>query len=249
MAVSVTVDAEDVERFSRISEQWWDEKGKFRPLHQINPVRTHYLREQIITHFGLNTDSIRPFSGLTLLDIGCGGGLLCEPFVRMGAMVTGIDASEKNIKVASLHAEKMGLEIDYRATTPELVANKTPITQYDIVFALEIVEHVADVPLFLKSCAALVKPGGLLFMSTINRTLKSYGLAIIGAEYILRWLPRGTHEWHKFLKPSELCEGLRKENMVIDNMTGIAFNPLKNNWYLSQHDLAVNYMLTAKTCV
>jgi 2-polyprenyl-6-hydroxyphenyl methylase / 3-demethylubiquinone-9 3-methyltransferase len=241
-AQAQTVDPEEVERFSRIAEEWWDENGKFRPLHRIGPVRIQYVRDQACAHFGLDADRMKVLSGMRLLDIGCGGGLMCEPMARMGADVTGIDASEKNIAVASLHAEKMGLAIDYKCAAAEEVAEQN---SYDIVLALEIVEHVADVPAFLKACAALVKPGGLLIMSTLNRTLKSYGLAIIGAEYVLRWLPRGTHQWNKFLKPSELCSGLRHEGLVIKNMSGMAFNPLKNEWRLSERDLDVNYLLTA----
>lgn len=242
---ATTVDSEDVARFSRIAEEWWDEKGKFRPLHRINPLRIGYIREQVCRHFGRDGDNIKALSGLKLMDIGCGGGLLCEPFTRMGASVTGIDASDKNISVARLHADRTGLDIDYRCTTPENLEQAADHAgQYDIVLALEVVEHVADVPLFLHACTRLVKPGGLLFMSTLNRTLKSYGLAIIGAEYVLRWLPRGTHDWHKFLKPSELCEGLRREGMTITHMSGMAFNPLKNTWYLDEKDLSVNYLVT-----
>jgi len=256
-----TVDRDDVERFSRIADEWWDEHGKFRPLHRMNPTRLRYIRDRICAHTGRNPEKRDALAGLRLLDIGCGGGLLCEPFARLGADVTGIDASEKNIKVASLHAEKMGLEVDYRCASPEeLVAgcrlqvedkeksvtyNLQPTTTYDIVLALEIVEHVSDVPVFLHACAKLVKPGGLLFMSTLNRTVKSYALAIVGAEYVLRWLPRGTHQWQKFLRPSELCAGLRKEGMEIAHMTGMVFDPLRDAWNLKESDLGVNYMLTA----
>ncbi len=243
---SATVDKEDVERFSRIAGEWWDEHGKFRPLHQMNPVRLQYMRDQACAHFGRDPHQMQVLSGLTLGDIGCGGGLLSEPFARMGTKVTAIDASEQNIKVASLHAEKMGLAIHYRCTTPELLCADSSET-YDIVLALEIVEHVADVGEFLRACTKLVKPGGILFMSTLNRTLKSYALAIAGAEYVLRLLPRGTHDWKKFLKPSELCAGLRKEGMTVTHMTGMAFNPLKSAWRLDDRDLSVNYLLTA-TC-
>lgn len=241
-AQAQTVDPEEIERFSRIAEEWWDENGKFRPLHRLGPVRLKYIRDNAMRHFGRDADEMQALSGLQVLDIGCGGGLLCEPVTRMGAKVTGIDASEKNIRVASLHAEKMGLEIDYRCASPEELNTGTA---YDIVLALEIVEHVADVPLFLKSCVSLVRPGGMLFMSTLNRTVKSYGLAIVGAEYVLRWLPRGTHQWKKFLKPSELCGGLRREGMTIENMSGMAFNPFRNEWHLSDTDLDVNYLLAA----
>jgi len=239
-AAQQTVDPEEIERFSRIAEEWWDENGKFKPLHRLGPVRLGYIRDQACDHLGRDKDQMKALSGLALLDIGCGGGLLCEPMTRLGASVTGIDASERNIRVASLHAEKMGLAIDYRCATPETLTGA-----YDIVLALEIVEHVADVPAFLKACASLVKPGGLLFMSTLNRTVKSYALAIIGAEYVLRWLPRGTHTWSKFLKPSELCGGLRHEKLAIEDMAGIVFNPLRNEWGLSKTDIDVNYILTA----
>jgi 2-polyprenyl-6-hydroxyphenyl methylase/3-demethylubiquinone-9 3-methyltransferase len=257
---SQTVDPEEIERFSSIAEEWWDENGKFRPLHRLGPVRLQYIRDRACAHFARDPEQMKVFSGLRLIDIGCGGGLMCEPMARLGAEVTGIDASKKNIGVASLHAEKMGLAIDYRCASPEkLVAScelqvaRDPATRnmqhatpsYNIVLALEIVEHVADVPAFLKACAALVKPGGLIFMSTLNRTAKSYALAIVGAEYVLRWLPRGTHSWKKFLKPSELCAGLRHERMNIEDMSGLAFNPLKNEWHLSKTDLGVNYLLTA----
>ncbi len=241
---SSTIDREDVDRFSRIAEEWWDETGKFRPLHRINPLRLGYIRDRACNHFGRNPEQMKSLSSLTLLDIGCGGGLMAEPLARIGARVTGIDASEKNIQVAAFHAEKMGLRMDYACTTPEQLCKGTT-KAYDIVLALEIVEHVADVPLFLHACSKLVKPGGILFMSTLNRTLKSYTLAIIGAEYMLRWLPRGTHDWRKFLKPSELCAGLRKEGMTIAHMTGMVYNPLQSEWSLEESDLDVNYLLTA----
>jgi 2-polyprenyl-6-hydroxyphenyl methylase/3-demethylubiquinone-9 3-methyltransferase len=258
-AAQQTVDTQDVARFSAIAEEWWDENGKFRPLHRIGPVRLKYIRDRAAAHFKRDTEQMKALSGLSVLDIGCGGGLMCEPLARLGAGVTGIDASERNIAVASLHAEKMGLDIEYRRASPEELAARsgergegnldprlsTLAPAYDIVLALEVVEHVADVPLFLKACASLVKPGGLLFMSTLNRTIKSYGLAIVGAEYVLRWLPRGTHQWKKFLKPSELCAGLRHEGLVIENMSGMVFNPFKNAWHLSTGDLDVNYLLAA----
>lgn len=239
-----TVDPEEIERFSRIAEEWWDEKGKFRPLHHINPLRLGYIRDQACAHLGRNPEKRDSFSGLKLLDIGCGGGLLCEPLTRLGAKVTGIDASQKNIAVASLHAEKMGLEIEYVATTPEAMTAKNSET-FDIVLALEVIEHVADVTAFLHACSAVVKPGGLLFISTLNRTIKSYALAIVGAEYVLRWLPRGTHSWQKFLKPSELCSAVRKEGINIVHMTGLVFDPFRDNWSLKESDIAVNYMITA----
>ncbi len=259
-----TIKPDEVERFSRIAEEWWDENGKFKPLHRINPLRLQFIRDHACRHFGRNSDTLRMLSGLTLLDIGCGGGLLCEPLTRLGASVTGIDASEKNIKVASLHAEQMGLSIDYRATTPEeLSAVRFQLSEekgtkpaadsrhltppsYDIILALEIIEHVEDVPLFMQSVCALVKPGGLLFMSTLNRTLKSYALAIVGAEYVLRWLPVGTHSWNQFVKPSELAKFLRDNQVSLIEQTGMTFNPIKNRWSLNPGDLDVNYLLVAK---
>ena len=269
-----TINPDEVERFSRIADEWWDEKGKFKPLHKINPLRLKFIRDHACEHFGRDADSIKSLKDMTILDIGCGGGLLCEPLTRMGANVTGIDASEKNIKVASLHAEKMGLEIDYRATSAEaLVASNTDVgvsngskatrrgsegetrtgeafppamDSYDIVLALEIIEHVDNVDLFMQSVCALVKPGGLLFISTLNRTVKSYALAIIGAEYVLRWLPVGTHTWNKFVKPSELANHLRTNHLDLASQTGMVFSPLKNTWSLNANDLDVNYLLVAK---
>lgn len=238
---TTTIDPDEIERFSRIADEWWNENGKFKPLHRMNPVRLGYLREKVAAYFGRDPQQMQSLSGLNILDIGCGGGLLCEPLARLGAQVKGIDASEKNIRVASLHAEKMGLSIQYECTAAEKLTG-----QYDVVLAMEIVEHVADVPAFLKAVAALVRPGGLLFMSTLNRTAKSYAMAIMGAEYILRWLPRGTHEWRKFVKPSELCAGLRDCSMSIEHMTGMVFQPFGSSWSLNERDLDVNYLLQAK---
>lgn len=235
-----SVDAEDVERFSRIAEEWWDENGKFRPLHRINPVRLRYLRERVEAHFGKSTEPSAPLSGLRLVDIGCGGGLIAEPMARLGATVTAIDASEKNIGVARLHAQQMGLTIDYQATTAENLRAQNQ--RYDIVLALEVVEHVADVAFFLETVSKLVKPGGLLVMSTLNRTLKSLLMAKIGAEYILRWLPIGTHDWNQFLRPSQIIEPLSQHGLHLLDLTGMVFSPLKNEWRLEQRDLEVNYL-------
>jgi 2-polyprenyl-6-hydroxyphenyl methylase/3-demethylubiquinone-9 3-methyltransferase len=236
----VSVDPEEIERFSRIADEWWDEKGKFRPLHMINPVRLSYLRAQIASHFALTKEEHAPFNGLTLVDIGCGGGLISEPIARLGASVTGIDASEKNIKVASLHAERMGLSIDYQATTAENL--RAEGRQFDVVFALEIVEHVADVAFFLETVAALVKPGGILVMSTLNRTLKSLVIAKFGAEYVLRWLPIGTHDWNKFLRPSEIIAPLEGYGLTLTDLSGMVFSPLKNAWRIDAQDVEVNYL-------
>ena len=232
---SDTIDPEEIERFSRIASEWWDPEGKFKPLHRINPIRIQYILDQLAS---------LALHGLTLLDIGCGGGLISEPMCRLGAKTTGIDASEKNINVAKLHAQQQGLVIDYRATSAEsLVATGAC---YDIVLALEIIEHVANIPTFVETCCKLVKPGGIMIWSTINRTPKSYALAIVGAEYVLRWLPRGTHTWRKFVKPSELYSELRKNGLEITNMTGMSLNPLNFQWQLNKNDLAVNYLLVAK---
>lgn len=227
-----TVDAAEVEQFSRIASEWWSPYGKFKPLHDINPLRIGWIQGKI-------GDGQIP--GKTLLDIGCGGGLVCEPFARLGAKVTGIDASEKNIEVAKLHAGQSGLAIDYRCTAAEALAATG--AQYDVVLALEIIEHVANIDLFVQSCAALVKPGGLIVMSTINRTFKAYAFAIIGAEVVMRVLPRGTHDWKKFLKPSELCRALQHHHITIDEMTGMVMNPLKWKWELHSKDLDVNYLV------
>ena len=236
-----TIDHAEIERFSRIAGEWWDPMGKFAPLHRLNPVRISYLRDRAAAHWQRDALSGAPLEGLDLLDIGCGGGLLCEPMSRLGARVTGIDAAERNIATAALHAEGQGLAIDYRASTAEALAAGGK--QYDIVLALEIVEHVADVELFLRCCGQLVKPGGLLFLSTLNRTAKAWALAVVGAEYVLRWLPRGTHDWKKFLKPSEVVRGLRGGDIETREIVGVVYSPLSRAWSLSKSDLDVNYML------
>lgn len=238
-ASQTTVDDAEIAHFSAMAEEWWDARGKFRPLHQMNPVRLRFIRDHATAHFGHNVVQ-QPLSGLSLLDIGCGGGLLCEPLARLGATVTGIDAAEKNISIARLHAEQMGLAIDYRHTTAEALAASG--AQYDIVTALEIVEHVADVGIFLQAAAALVKPGGMLFMSTLNRTAKSYATAIIGAEYLLRWLPRGTHHWRKFLKPSELILPLEQLGIRTLDLQGMSYGPFNASWSLSPKALDINYI-------
>lgn len=263
-----TIDNEEIERFSRIADEWWNPVGKFKPLHRINPLRIGYIKEQIlhklrVTSYEKLSPPIEsnsqlathnsPLKGIRLLDIGCGGGLISEPMARLGAQVTGIDASEKNIRVASLHAERSGLAIDYRCATAEnLLADihqspppnpQSPL--FDVVLALEIVEHVASIPAFVQAASGLVKPGGLMIWSSLNRTAKSFALAIVGAEYVLRWLPRGTHSWNKFIKPSELCTHLRHEGMEVLEMTGMVMNPLTFTWELTPKDLSVNYLLAA----
>jgi 2-polyprenyl-6-hydroxyphenyl methylase / 3-demethylubiquinone-9 3-methyltransferase len=236
-----TVDEGEIERFSRIAEEWWDPHGKFAPLHRLNPTRLGYIRDHAASHWQRDPLSGSPLDGLSLLDIGCGGGLLCEPMARMGATVTGIDAAGRNIATARLHAEGQGLAIDYREATAEVLAGEG--REFDIVLALEIVEHVADIDLFLRSCGQLTKPGGLVFLSTLNRTAKAWALAIAGAEYLLRWLPRGTHDWKKFLKPSEVVRGLRSGGVETQEIVGVVYSPLSRAWSLNKRDLDVNYML------
>ena len=236
-----TVDPAEVERFSRIAQEWWDPAGKFAPLHRLNPVRLSFIRDRAAAHWQRDPLSAAPLSGLSLLDIGCGGGLLSEPMARLGASVTGVDAASRNVSVAARHAEGQALTIDYRQGTAEALAASG--AQFDIVLALEIVEHVADVDLFLASCSRMVKPGGLLFLSTLNRTAKAWALAIAGAEYLLGWLPRGTHDWRKFLKPSEVVNSLRRGGVETEEIVGVVYSPLGRAWSLSKSDLDVNYML------
>ena len=236
-----TVDPAEVERFSRIADEWWDPTGKFAPLHRLNPVRIGYIRDRVAAHWQRDALNGEPLQGLSLLDIGCGGGLLSEPMTRLGASVTGVDASERNIATASVHAARQDLAIDYRQGTAEALADSG--AQFDVVLALEIVEHVADVALFLRSCGRMVKPGGLLFLSTLNRTAKAWALAIAGAEYVLGWLPRGTHDWKKFLKPSEVARGLRAGGIEPQEIVGVVYAPLSRKWLLNKNDLDVNYML------
>ena len=238
---TTTVDPAEVERFARIAEEWWDPRGKFAPLHRLNPVRLAFIRDRAAAHWQRDALSGSPLQGLSLLDIGCGGGLISEPMARLGAQVTGIDAVDRNVATARLHAAGQDLAIDYRGTTAEALAEAGQ--QFDIVLALEIIEHVADVDLFLQSVGRLTKPGGLVFLSTLNRTAKAWALAIAGAEYVLRWLPRGTHDWRKFLKPSEVVRGLRHADVEPQEILGVVYNPLSREWSLSRRDLDVNYML------
>ena len=238
-----TIDRDDVARFSAMAAEWWDPEGKFRPLHRLNPVRLGYIRDRLCAKSGRDSRSLRALDGLAVVDIGCGGGLVSEPLARMGARVTAIDASANNIAVATAHAAESGVAVDYRATTAEALAADG--ARFDAVVALEIVEHVADVPLFLESCTALMKPGGALFLSTLNRTAKSFLFAIVGAEYVLRWLPRGTHSWEKFLRPSELVDGIEAHGAIVRDLTGMIYDPLADDWRLGR-DLSVNYMLYAE---
>lgn len=241
---ATTVDDAEIAHFSAMAEEWWDEKGKFAPLHRMNPCRMQYLRSQIIRHFSGDDASATPLVNLSLLDVGCGGGLICEPLARLGAKVTGIDASEKNISIAEAHAAQSSLAIDYRVSTAEALASSG--TTYDVVLALEIVEHVADIDLFYDALIALVKPGGLLLLSTMNRTAKSYALAIVGAEYMLRWLPKGTHDWKKFIKPSEMAQALMKRGLSITDTSGMIYNPFSREFSMNYKDLDVNYLMAAK---
>lgn len=229
--MSSTIDPKEIEKFSRIADEWWDENGKFKPLHKFNPIRIEFIKREISQYFTINSD-------LKILDVGCGGGLVSEAFAKAGATVTGIDAAEKNIAVAKIHAEKSGLSIDYRATSAEELDEK-----FDVVFALEIIEHVADVEKFIAGCAKLLKPNGLLFVATMNRTIKSLALAKFAVEYILRWLPAGTHDWKKFLKPSELYSKASRHDLTLKSLTGFHYNIIKDQWSESQN-LDINYIAT-----
>lgn len=238
-----TVDAGEIERFSAIAAEWWDPRGKFRPLHKLNPLRLAYIRDAVCTHLGRDPLAPKPLAGVRIVDVGCGGGLIAEPLARMGAEVVGIDAAERNVKTAAAHAAEGGVAVDYRATTAEALAAAGET--FDVVVAMEIVEHVADVDLFLDALTRLARPGGTLFMSTINRTPRSWLFAIVGAEYVLRWLPRGTHEWRKFLRPSELINGLRRHGADVAEVKGVVYSPINDRFTLDSKDLDVNYMLYA----
>ena len=242
-SAETTVDPREVERFAALAAEWWNPRGKMKVLHTFNPVRLAYLREKLVAHFGRDSRSMRPLEGLRLLDIGCGGGLLCEPLTRMGASVTGIDPAERNIAIASLHAEQSGVRIDYRATTAEALADAGE--RFDVVLAMEVVEHVADVGLFIRRSAEMVKPGGLMCAATLNRTKRSFALAIVGAEYVLGWLPRGTHDWRKFVTPDELEATMAAGGLEVIDREGVIFNPLADEWRRAG-DLSVNYMMLAE---
>jgi 2-polyprenyl-6-hydroxyphenyl methylase/3-demethylubiquinone-9 3-methyltransferase len=232
-----TINKEEIEKFSKIAEEWWNPTGKFKPLHKFNPIRISYIRDNIISSFKLKNKR-KPLEKVKILDIGCGGGLLSEPMSRLGAEVVGIDASEKNIQVAKLHAKKNSLNIKYHCTSPE---NFITNTKFDVILNMEIIEHVEDVDFFLKSCAKLLKKEGIMFVATINKTLKSYVFAIIGAEYIMRWLPIGTHEWEKFVIPEDLIKILKEYNLSLDKLDGMKFNLIKDQWSISS-DKSVNYI-------
>jgi 2-polyprenyl-6-hydroxyphenyl methylase / 3-demethylubiquinone-9 3-methyltransferase len=238
-----TVDREEVARFSRLAGQWWNPRGPMAALHKFNPVRLAYIRDRAAAHFGRDPARLDSLSGLRILDIGCGGGILCEPLARLGASVVGADPAETNIAVARRHAAQSGLAIDYRETAAEGLAQAGEI--FDVVLAMEVVEHVADVGLFVALAGAMVRPGGLLFVATLNRTAKSFALAIVGAEYILRWLPRGTHQWDKFVTPNELDIAVEQSGLHVADETGVIYNLFADRWQLG-NDMDVNYMVVAE---
>lgn len=242
-AAQSSIDPAEVAKFQAMAREWWDPNGKFKPLHMLNPTRLDYVTRQIAAQFGRDLTQPLPFQGLTLLDIGCGGGLMAEPMARLGASVTGADAAAGNITVASLHARQQDLPIDYRATTAEALAADGHA--YDVVMALEIVEHVAEPPAFIATCRDLVKPGGMLIQSTLNRTARSFAAAIIGAEWVMRWLPKGTHDWRRFITPDELATMTEAAGLRVVDRCGMVFNPLGWSWSLSPRDLSVNYAMTA----
>jgi 2-polyprenyl-6-hydroxyphenyl methylase / 3-demethylubiquinone-9 3-methyltransferase len=245
--ISRSVDPDEVEKFSALAAEWWDPKGNFKPLHALNPVRVTFIRNLVVDHYGLGQkrgfNPLAALSGQKVLDIGCGGGLLTEPMTRLGADVTGIDVSEKNIKTASVHAREQGLATRYLFTSAEELAKAEPET-YDVITSMEVIEHVADVESFIGAASKMLKPGGILLLATLNKTVKSYGLAIIGAEYILGWLPRGTHDWNRFLSPKDLAALCRRHGLMPGDAVGVSLNILSGDWRVSR-DLQVNYMLSA----
>lgn len=242
MSGASTVDPAEIARFSKLSDEWWDPKGKMAPLHKINPLRLAWIRDAACKKFERNPRSLGSLQGLRILDIGCGAGLLSEPLARLGAQVTGIDPSETNIAAAKVHAERSHTLVDYRATTVEAMNNRQ---RFDIVLAMEVVEHVTDVGLFLEQCGGLMKPSGMMVVSTLNRTMKSFALGIVAAEYVLRWLPRGTHQWQKFVTPAELAQHLHRSRLEIAEQTGVVYTPFADRWSLSR-DMDVNYMVMAE---
>ena len=238
-----SLDPAEVEKFSRMAAEWWNPKGKFGVLHVFNPVRLDYIREQVTARLGRDPLQRRPFEGLRILDIGCGGGLLCEPMARLGATVVGVDPSEKNIKTASVHAQEMGLSIDYRVGLAEDLAAADE--RFDVILNMEVIEHVADPAAYTRACLSMLKPGGLMFVATINRTGKSFALAIVGAEYVLGWLPKGTHQWEKFITPAELKGWLTGNGGDVKDESGVTYHPLAGDWRRSR-DMGVNYMMVAQ---
>jgi 2-polyprenyl-6-hydroxyphenyl methylase/3-demethylubiquinone-9 3-methyltransferase len=238
-----TVDEAEVTRFSALAAQWWDPRGKMAVLHKFNPVRLGFIKEEACRHFGRDDKRLDALAGLRVLDIGCGGGILSEPLARLGAAVVGADPSQANIAAAQLHAADAGVSVDYRATTAEALADEGE--RFDLVLAMEVVEHVADLDLFIRRCTEMVRPGGLMITATLNRTLKSFALAIVGAEYVLRWLPRGTHQWEKFVTPDELEAALERHGLAVVDETGVIYDLLADRWRLST-DMDVNYMVVAE---
>jgi ubiquinone biosynthesis O-methyltransferase len=238
-----TVDPEEIARFAKLAETWWDPKGPMKPLHKFNPLRLQYLRDMICSHFGRSSRDALPLQGLRIIDIGCGAGMLAEPLARLGAEVLGIDPAEKNVSIARAHADASGVTVSYESETIETVVARG--ARFDVVLAMEVVEHVTDVEAFVGSCCEAVAPGGLLFMATLNRTMRSYALAIVGAEYVLRWLPKGTHQWDKFVTPDELTNAVEAGGLDIVEVRGVTYNPLRDQWGLSR-DTAVNYLMTAE---
>ena len=241
-----TIDEKEIKKFSDMADEWWSPTGKFKPLHKFNPTRILYIREQICAHFKLDFKSLKPFSTLKIIDIGCGGGLVAEPFANMGANVTAIDASAKNIEIAKIHAQKSGLKIDYRNTSTEEITQAINHEKFDVVLALEVIEHVSDVGEFVKHCAKLLNDNGILFVATLNRTAKSFLFAKVGAEYVLRWLPAGTHDWKKFLKPSEVASEVMKQGLDLQELAGFSYNPFNDTWKVDAKDLDVNYIAVFK---
>jgi len=235
-----TVDKKEVEKFSRLAKDWWNPHGKFKPIHLFNPIRIEFIKEKLISHFKLNPNTEKPLKNLKILDIGCGGGLLCEPMSRLGSDITGIDVSKNNIEVAKLHAKEMNLNIEYLHSSPENIHLEN---EFDVILNMEVVEHVSDVNLFIQKCSGLIKKNGIMFTATINKNLKSYFFAILGAEYILRWLPIGTHDWNKFLTPQELEKVTNKNDFSFDETVGMKFNLILQKWYRSK-DSSVNYIST-----
>ncbi len=240
---AASINPEEVEKFSRMAEDWWNPNGKFKPLHKLNPIRLRYIREKLIENFSLNANSTQPLQGLKILDIGCGGGLLSVPLARLGATVTGIDASEKNINIANAHIAKEGVEVEFMNISAEELAATG--RQFDVVLNMEVIEHVADVNSFMNASSQLLRQGGLMFMATLNRTAKSYVFAIVGAEYIMRWLPAGTHDWRKFLKPHEIAEQFRNNDIEHMESKGIKYNPVRDEFSIDEN-LDVNYMMLGK---
>ncbi|MDC0436340.1 bifunctional 2-polyprenyl-6-hydroxyphenol methylase/3-demethylubiquinol 3-O-methyltransferase UbiG [Candidatus Pelagibacter sp.] len=233
-----SINKKEIEKFSKIAEEWWNPNGKFKPLHNFNPIRIKYIKDNIVKDFNIKS-SVKPLNNIKMLDIGCGGGLLSEPMCRLGASIVGIDASKKNIEVAKFHAKKNKLKIDYKVASPETLKTKI---KFDVILNMEIVEHVENINFFIKESSKLLKKNGVMFIATLNKTLKSYVFAIIGAEYILKWLPIGTHDWEKFIKPNDLIKISKKNNLNLKNLNGLKFNLLDNTWKISE-DTSVNYII------